>query len=287
MVQQNQTPVVDYRILGMKKAQLIVLAGAFLAAGGAGYLALGLANRPPETKIIESEAPRVALEQVLVASADIPMGTKVTPDMIKWQEWPKANLAKGFITQSGKPEAVNELTGAIARSPMFEGEPVRDNKLVKSEQGFMSAILPKGQRAVATSISTATSAGGFILPNDRVDVLMTTRRTGEGEEGFTTEVILENVRILAIDQTIQEKDGESVVVGETATLQLSPQEVEILAIAQQMADRLSLALRSIADANEDTVATGDRLLSGARGTIKVIRYGNVKETTASAGKTTE
>ena len=127
----------------------------------------------------------------------------------------------------------------------------------------------------------------FILPNDRVDVLMTTRRSGEGEEGFQTEVILENVRILAIDQTIQEKDGEAVVVGETATLQLSPQEVEILAIAQQMADRLSLALRSIADSGETPTQLGDRLLSGSRGTVRVIRYGNVKETSATAGKVTE
>jgi len=271
----------------MKKAQLIVLAGAVTAAAGAGYLALNLANREPETRVIQAEGPKVQTEQVLVASSDISMGSKVTIDMLKWQDWPSGSVPNGFITQKIRPDAFEDLAGSIARSPIYEGEPVRNNKLVKSEQGFMSAILPKGQRAVATSISTATSAGGFILPNDRVDVLMTSRRTGEGEEGFSTEVILENVRVLAIDQTIQEKDGESVVVGETATLQLSPREVEVLAVAQQMADRLSLALRSIADSGPENGKSGDHLLGGGTGTVRVIRYGNVKETNAPPSKMTD
>lgn len=271
----------------MKKAQLIVLAGAVVAAGGAGFLALNISKRKPETKIVQASAPAVATEQVLVAAGDIPMGSHVKPDMLKWQDWPKGSVPNGFIIKNIEPDAFDKMTGAIARSPIYEGEPIRNNKLVKSDQGFMSAILPKGQRAVATSISTATSAGGFILPNDRVDVLMTRRRTGEGEEGFATEVVLENVRVLAIDQTIQEKDGESVVVGETATLQLSPKEVEILAVAQQTADRLSLALRSIADAGDGNSKSGDHLLGGGSGTVRVIRYGSVKETTAPPSKVSE
>lgn len=264
----------------MKKAQLIVLAGAVVSAGAAGYLAMNISNREPETRVIEAAAPEVKTEDVLVAAADIKMGTSVKPDMLKWQEWPRENVAQGFITRGSTPDAMSEMVESIARSQIFAGEPIRENKLVKSNQGFMSAILPKGQRAVATSISTATSAGGFILPNDRVDVLMTRRRTGEGEEGFATEVILENVRVLAIDQTIQEKDGEPVVVGETATLQLSPQQVEILTVAQQTADRLSLALRSIADSSEDSKQLAEHLLSGGKGTVRIIRYGSVKETSA-------
>ncbi|MGB7288082.1 MAG: Flp pilus assembly protein CpaB [Salaquimonas sp.] len=268
----------------MKKAQLIVLAGAIVAAGGAGYIAMGLANKEPEQQIIQANAPSINYEKVLVASADVSMGTNVTEDMLTWQDWPADAVPDGFITQTLHPEAFDETVGSIARSPIYTGEPIRNNKLVRSDQGFMSAILPKGQRAVATSISTATSAGGFILPNDRVDVLMTRRRTGEGEEGFATEVVLENVRILAIDQTIQEQDGEAVVVGETATLQLSPREVEILTVAQQTAERLSLALRSIADAGENEGKSGEHLLAGGIGTVRVIRYGAVKETNAPPSK---
>lgn len=268
----------------MKKAQLIVLAGAIVAAGGAGYIAMGLANKKPEKQVIQSEAPKVQTDKVLVASTDIPMGTNVNEDMLIWQEWPVSLVPTGAITEKVTPNAFEEVTGSIARNTIYSGEPIRNNKLVNSKQGFMSAILPKGQRAIATSISTATSAGGFILPNDRVDVLMTKRRTGEGEEGFSTEVVLENVRVLAIDQTIREKDGSSVVVGETATLQLSPKEVEILTVAQQTADRLSLALRSIADSGETAGVNSEYLLSGGRGTVRVIRYGSVKETNAPTNK---
>lgn len=268
----------------MKKAQLIVLAGAITAAAGAGYIAMGLANKEPEKQIVQAAAPAVSYEKVLVASTDVPMGTNITEDMISWQDWPADSVPLGFITQTVKPEAVSEIVGSIARSPIYNGEPIRNNKLVRADQGFMSAILPKGQRAVATSISTATSAGGFILPNDRVDVIMTRRRTGEGEEGFATEVVLENVRVLAIDQTIQEQDGEAVVVGETATLQLTPKQVEVLTVAQQMAERLSLALRSIADAGDGDGGANESILAGGSGTVRVIRYGNVRETTAPPTK---
>ncbi len=271
----------------MKKAQIIVLAGAITAAAGAGYIAMGLANKEPEKQIIKANAPKINYSEVLVASADVPMGMNITEDMLKWQNWPAENVPNGFITKKLKPEAFAETVGSIARSPIYLGEPIRNNKLVRSDQGFMSAILPKGQRAVATSISTATSAGGFILPNDHVDVLMTRRRTGEGEEGFSTEVVLANVRILAIDQTIQEKDGESVVVGETATLQLTPRQVEVLSVAQQTAERLSLALRSIADSGDDQGSAGEHLLAGGAGTVRVIRYGTVKETNTPQSKVSD
>lgn len=272
----------------MKAARLAVLSVAVVAAAGAGFLAMKVMNQKPKTEIVTVDAPAIETEKVLVAAADIPMGTSITPDMLGWQDWPEKSIAPGFVTRSAVPDAIEDAAEAIARAPIFQGEPIRENKLVKSKQGFMSAILPKGQRAVATAISTATSAGGFILPNDRVDVLMTRRRTGEGEEGFSTEVILENVRVLAIDQTIQEQDGDTVVVGETATLQLTPKQVEILAIAQQTADSLSLALRSIADANEASTKSGEHLLKGGPGNVRIIRYGNVRETnTAASGNSDE
>jgi len=148
----------------------------------------------------------------------------------------------------------------------------------------MSAILPTGQQAIATSISTATSAGGFILPNDRVDVIMTRQGTEDEGGNFITESILENVRVLAIDQTIEEKDGEAVVVGSTATLQLTPDQAKILVVAQQMADRLTLALRSLEDSGDEKTKSADYLLSGNRGNgrIRVIKYGTKKEVLAGS-----
>ena len=164
---------------------------------------------------------------------------------------------------------------------MYRGEPLRRSKLIGEGQSFMSSILPSGKRAIATQIAADTSAGGFILPNDYVDVIMTRRsQNGSGPEGFITETILKNIRVLAIDQAIQEdEEGRKVKVGQTATLELSPQQAEIITVAQQMADRLTLALRSTADAQEKVQGEADYLVSGTgrRGTVRVIRSGEVSE----------
>ncbi len=141
-------------------------------------------------------------------------------------------------------------------------------------------FLPSGKRAIATHISPDTSAGGFILPNDKVDVIMTRRSSDAATEGFVTETILENIRVLAIDQTIQEdEEGRKVKVGETATLELTPRQAEIITVAQQMADRLTLALRATVDAEEEQGPGAEYLVSGEgnKGTVRLIKSGEVTE----------
>ena len=263
----------------MKAARLIVMGTALAAAGGAGFLALNLFNREPEKQIVEVSKPSIELEQVLVAETDIPIGTNIKPDMLRWQDWPRDAVSKGFMTRVANANARDEMEGAIARGAFFKGEPLRESKLVRSDRGYMSAILPAGQRAIATTISTETSAGGFILPNDRVDVIMTRRFKGGNEDQFITETVLENIRVLAIDQSVEEKDGESVVVGETATLQLTPRQAEVLTVAQQMADRLALTLRSVEDSKGDKTNAAYHLIGGERGagTVRIIKYGSSKD----------
>lgn len=261
----------------MKVARLAILGFAVVAAGGAGVLAFNMSNKAPEQKIIVQKAPVIESEQVLVADLEIPMGSKITADRLRWQNWPMDGVAEGFITKSDRPDAITDLDGSIARGMIFTSEPIRDAKIVQSDTGFLSAILPKGMRAVATEITSSTSAGGFILPNDRVDVLMTEARKGDGETGYRTQVVLKNIRILAIDQIIEDEEGKSSVVGETATLQLDPRQVEILAVAQETADRLSLSLRSIADNGEIVSSDSEGLMGGGRGAVRVIKYGRVNE----------
>src|SRR5690606_11326928 len=149
-------------------------------------------------------------------SGDVPMGAPVG-DQLSWQEWPSDGVSDGFITKEAEPGALDELRTAIARVAIYAGEPLRRNKLVGDGMSFMSSILPAGKRAIATQISADTSAGGFILPNDFVDVIMTRRADGSaGATGFITETILKNIKVLAIDQTIQEdEDGKKVKVGQT------------------------------------------------------------------------
>ena len=273
----------------MAASRLIILGVAVAAAGGAGYVAKNMAVTPPPTpSVVVSSGPTkpaIDLTEVLVLSQDVPMGSTLG-DSLEWQAWPSAGVNENFITKATDPEAVDELRNSVARLAMYSGEPVRRTKLIGEGQSFMSSVLPAGMRAVATQISADTSAGGFILPNDYVDVIMTRRSTNPtAGDGFSTETILKNIRVLAIDQTIQEdEEGKKVKVGETATLELTPQQAEIITVAQQMADRLTLALRSIKDTQEKPTDEADYLVSGngKRGTVRMIKSGEVSE--VGAGK---
>jgi pilus assembly protein CpaB len=249
----------------MKTARIVVLAVAVSAGGVAAYLASS-----SDTKTVAT-APTVQLPtvDVLVAKSDIALGQSVGPDDVLWQTWPSATASNSFIRRPDRPDATTQLTGSIARSPFIAGEPIRDPKLVKTNgTGFMAAVLPSGMRAVSTEISPETGAGGFILPNDRVDVILSRREKNvtAGTDFVTSEIILGNIRVLAIDQAPREKDGQNSVVGKTATLELKPGQAEILARARQVGI-LSLALRSLVDANK-VIQRGDdddRIITVFRG----------------------
>ncbi|AZO49175.1 MAG: Flp pilus assembly protein CpaB [Mesorhizobium sp.] len=265
----------------MPASRLIILSVAVAAAGGAGYVAKKMVVAPPPQVTVDSpKAPAIALQDVLVLSGDVAMGSPLENN-ISWESWPSGGINANFITRAAEPDALDKLKGSVARVAMYTGEPLRRSKLIGEGQSFMSSILPSGMRAVATAISADTSAGGFILPNDFVDVIMTRRSdTGTGGSGFTTETILKNIRVLAIDQTIQEdEEGKKTRVGQTATLELTPQQAEIITVAQQMADRLTLALRSITDTSEKNLNEADYLVSGngRRGTVRMIKSGEVSE----------
>jgi pilus assembly protein CpaB len=253
----------------MNRARIVVLAIAGCAGLAALYLASGSDDKPAPT------APVVQLPtvDVLVAKSDIGLGQSVKPDDLQWQTWPSATASNSFIRRSDKPEAMKDVVGSIARAPFIAGEPIRDQKLVRAEgSGFMAAILPSGMRAVSTEISPETGAGGFILPNDRVDVVLTRRLKNPDSnqpDVVTSEIILINVRVLAIDQAPKEKDGQNAVVGKTVTLELKPGQIATLTAGRQ-AGTLSLALRSIADVNMVEVRTDDQ---SAKQGVNVIRYG--------------
>jgi pilus assembly protein CpaB len=262
----------------MNTARIVVLVIALGAGGVAAYLASGYENRPAPAAV--PVAAPLPTTEVLVARSDIGLGQIVKPEDLQWQTWP-ANAASGsFIRRDGRPEAMTQIAGSIARTPLMQGEPIREQKLVKAEgSGFMAAILPSGMRAISTEISAETGAGGFILPNDRVDVILTRRdksaaangANSAGPDVVSSEIILPNIRVLAIDQAPKEKDGQNAVVGRTVTLELKPEQAETLARSRQTGS-LSLALRSIVDANAtDKSADEQPVKRGA--SINVVRYG--------------
>jgi pilus assembly protein CpaB len=245
----------------MNTARIVVLTIALGAGGVAAYLASGSDDKPAPAP---AAAPLPTVD-VLVAKSDIGLGQSIKQDDLQWQTWPAGAASSRLIRRSDRPA----------------GEPILEQKLVKGDgSGFMAAILPTGMRAISTEISPETGAGGFILPNDHVDVILSRREKNPDHSGLPdiiiSTTILSNVRVLAIDQTPKEKDGQNVVVGKTVTLELKPEQAEALARARQTGT-LSLALRSITDLN----AMDNRPDEPARdvNTVNVIRFGIPTPTT--------
>jgi pilus assembly protein CpaB len=261
----------------MNTARIVVLAIAVGAGGVALYLAGSSEQAPPPV------APVAQLQttDVLVAKSEIALGQTLGPDDVQWQSWPSSAASSTVIRRTDRPDAPTQLAGSIARSPFIAGEPIREPKLVRANgSGFMAAVLPTGMRAVSTEISPETGAGGFILPNDRVDVILSKRDRNPDRGGaadiVNSEVIMSNIRVLAIDQAPKEKDGQNTVVGKTATLELKPEQAEILARARQTGT-LSLALRALVDRNLPDTVSEDR--NAKRDSVNIVRYGIPTQTT--------
>ncbi len=253
----------------MKSARIIVLGVALLAGG----LAFMLSGRTP-APVQQVVKPAIETVDVLVAKKEIGLGTAVQPADIGWQTWPAAAANASFIQKKSHPNALEDFKGAIARAPFVAGEPIREQKMIRANgSGFMSAIITPGMRAISTDISPESGVGGFVLPNDHVDVILTRRDQEQQKhsgDGVTSETVLRNVRVLAIDQTVQEKDGQKVVVGKTATLELTPHQAETLVMSRQRGT-LSLALRAL---TENKAAPKPETEDERRtGTVNFVRYG--------------
>ena len=242
----------------MKKAQLIGI-GIALGAGALAFFVAKSFMRPPPVKVVQAE--KMDTVQVLIARADIGLGQVTNTSSFRWQDWPREAVSQHFITKSAKPNAERDYSGQIARTSISSGEPITPVKLIKAGAGgVLAAILSPGMRAVAIKIANHTAVGKLILPNDHVDVLLSTRQRarggGGGGEDVSTEVLLRNVRVLAVGQQIEAKEGKKNSEGDVASLEVSPGQAEVIA-QSSMRGEISLALRSVADigtagANEDS-----------------------------------
>jgi pilus assembly protein CpaB len=256
----------------MKPIRLIIL-GTALAAG-IGAAVMVASTKPPEApKLTIVHAP-VVTDDVLVAGRELSLGTLIQNGDLRWQSWPKADVPPNVIRKSISPSALKDYVGALVRAPLGAGEPIYPDRMIKvGTASFMSAILPSGMRAVAINIDQqgSQSAGGFILPNDHVDVVHTYRDEEAAKSGvanpLVSETILHNIKVLAIGQNIQERNNEKVVVGSNATLELTPQQVETIVLAQRTG-QLSLALRSITDSKDSEIDPAQK--SNA---MTIVRFG--------------
>lgn len=275
----------------MRPARIILVVVALVAGGLAAFLVMRMGSAPARQAEVVTQVVQEAKTQVLVARMPIGIGERLNADRVEWQDWPEGALRPEYVTVSSMPDAPAELTGAVARFEFFPGEPIREQKLVRADQGYLSAVLAPGMRGVSVGVTAVSSAGGFVVPNDHVDVLLTTS-TSAGQQ---SEVVLANVRVLAIGKRLGEmgasggdESGEN--TGPTpvtfdnnaiATLELTPSQAETL-INASMRGQLSLTLRSVVDFGKSADAQRPPSTSQA---VRVIRFG--KEQSVLAGAVAE
>jgi len=252
----------------VNSARIGVLVLAIIAAGLAAFLVRGLVSSKddqPQQVMADTSS-----SEVLVAAVPMEVGQRVNSTDLRWQSWPASAVNPVFITRQLAPGAVEQFTNTIARAPIAAGEPVTSEKLIDpNNAGFMSAIIRPGMRAVALTIAPETGAGGFILPNDHVDIIATTKTENEGRPGDTSMrsvTLMRNIRVLAIDQTFKDA-GAQVALGRTATVEVTPGQAESLSLAASEGT-LSLALRSL---SEGEVEEDSANAEGS--TVKIVRFG--------------
>ncbi len=286
----------------MSPMRIIILLVAAIAAAGAAFLVRNMAPEPAPVAPVETgeqpapititEVIEVPQTPVLVLTQDVPVGRLLSAVDFEWKEWPDATLNVNYYTQDIFPTAIEDLSGSVVRTAMVQNEPVLPSKIVqKGETGYMAALLTPGMRAVSVEISVDNASGGFILPGDRVDVMITydliMGKDEFGEEIVrpTTTTIMENVRILAIDQIFSDDTAGQFAIGSTATVELYPDQARLLVLADRLG-KVTMALRSIQDAVEGgpTLARTDFLLNVGpfqegvgqqKGAVRVFRQGGV------------
>jgi len=274
----------------MKPARIAVICVAAVAAIGLAFVVRAMGSGSGEAVQVAAAAPVVPMAKVLVAARDLEPGKRLVADDLAWKDWPVAEVNPAFITDGttpipARPEtadakpkadgavarvtraadevatggAKSDWLGSVVREPILAGEPIVERKIVRAgDSGYLAAYLEPGMRAMAVRVTVETAAGGFILPGDRVDVLLTRETTlsnmgaDEGDRAkFTSATVMQNVKVLAIDQATRVDDDEQAVVGATATLELGPRDAEALALAKSEGE-LSLVLRSYADTGGPT-----------------------------------
>ena len=240
----------------MDKRRTILIAGLAVAAIVVFTQVKKLGTPPPVQQVAAPEQviQKVEYVDVLVAANNMSLGSRISEQSVLWKQWPAEAITPALISNTVRPQAIEELKRAIVRSPILEGEPISESKLVKAgSSGVMAALLKPGMRAVTTRISVDTAAGGFIQPGDRVDIILTqtvqpdqissVRQTNQ--RLFIADTIFENVHVLAIDQTYSTGvEGGASVIGSTATFEMSQQDAELLQQSVSKGD-LSLTLRGI------------------------------------------
>jgi pilus assembly protein CpaB len=262
----------------MRPSRIVLLLVAILAGGLAAFLATRGDAPVRQAAVAEPQVIEEKKTQILVALAPIGVGERLSQLNVEWQDWPEGAVRPEYINVATTPDALTAISGSVARFEIFAGEPVISQKLIRTEQGYLSAVLDKGRRGVSISVTAESASGGFIVPNDHVDVVL----TRQADTGQISETILQNVKVLAIGTRLGETGAtgapadpenpraEIFADSAIATLDLDPVQAETVINAARIGP-LSLVLRSIADFD---AAADETVHRSANQAVKIIKFGN-------------
>ena len=263
----------------MSARQLIVLVVAAIAAVGALLLIRGMNSGDAAAPVADTAA--IAGEQVLVAARDVPQGAALAPSDLAVVLFPTDSVSQSFVRLSAQPSAQADFVGAVTRRPFVRGEPITMSAVVQPDgRGFMAAQLAPGFRAVSIEIDSETAAGNYIQPNDHVDVIVTARAQNResGGEQVNSNIVLEDVRVLAIGETTQPQtsgEGPARVEGGFAVLELTQEDARALALADELG-AISLALRGVqVETVGMTSGSRSRPVSQQSGSVRIHAFGAV------------
>ena len=253
---------------------------ALLLAGAATFVARGWLEREQRAgPIAEPAQPQIA-KAVLVAAADLAVGSFVQADSLRWQDWPDVSLPDRYYIRGQTDEQA--LVGAVVRRPLAVGEPLTPAAVVKpGERGFLAAVLEPGMRAISVPIDEAAGNAGLVLPGDRVDLVLTQTISAEGDPAGArrvSETVLEDLRVIAMGRRLSSGEGEEGQASRTATLEAPPDAVEKVALANELG-KLALSLRSLATTDHDTGESRLRRLTWDTEASPALRPENQQRTT--------
>ncbi|MBB3872484.1 Flp pilus assembly protein CpaB [Brevundimonas mediterranea] len=297
----------------MKPARIAVICIAAVSALGLALVVRAMGNGEPAAPAAAAPVETRPMAKILVAAKNLEPGKRLAESDLAWKDWPVDEVNPAFITdgstpipakpapegagekagaavervaeaagQMAGPGAKSDYIGSVVREPILAGEPIVGRKIVRAgDSGYLAAYLEPGMRAMAIAVTVESAAGGFILPGDRVDVVLTVQNEGGSSavEGggvtakYSSATVMQNVKVLAIDQSTRAGDDAQAVVGATATLEVRPQDAVLLAQAKSEGE-LSLSLRSYADTAGPSGATrAPRAVASASRSVRVYRGG--------------
>jgi len=229
-------------LLGIAALSAILAAWAVRSWMSAQEQPIAVQNVQPQPKEV------VAGVQVLVAAEPLPAGLIVSPEHLKWQDWPEKGLSDSYITkETGKLE---DFVGAVTRETMAPGEPVTTTRLVRpGDRGFLAAVLSPDMRAITVPINATNSIAGLLFPGDRVDLIVTHDVGGR----HVSETVMTNIRVLAVDARTQAIEGKP-EVGKYVTVEVTPKQAESIIVARGIGS-FSLSLRALASNDADKTET--------------------------------